>query len=165
MAFLSFVSGGFGFGFGGGVSFAPKSKIAERLSDIAKRCGDLSPLKEPIRQVLWEGNKIRSLRGVDVQGNKFAPLAISTLRNRKGFGPPLAPHWSDSRVVTQYVVNVQAGVGRLSFTGAWPGLYWMEYHQTGTRHMPARPPYGFRKIDIDAIRPMLNSYVMKGRWS
>lgn len=140
------------------------SPVAERLSDIARRCGDLSPLRDPIRRILVEGNRSRALAGVDAQGQPFAPLAPSTLRRRKGGGPPLAPLYSASRVVSQYVVDVQAGPGRLSFTGAWPRQRWMEYHHTGTRRMPRRDPYGFRRQDLDAIRPMLNDYVLKRGW-
>lgn len=149
MAFLGFVG-------------APgKSKIAERLSDIARRCGDLSPLREPIRKVLVEGNKARALAGVDPQGRAYARLAASTLSRRAGTGPPLAPRYAASRVVTQYVVNVQAGPGRLSFTGSWPNVHFMEYHERGGRYLPQRRVFGFRRQDIDAIRPMLSDYILK----
>ena len=142
-----------------------RSALKDRLSDIARRCGDLSPLREPVRKILVEGNKARALAGVDAQGRPFAPLAASTLARRRGSGPPLAPRGTQSRVVTQYVVNVQAGVGRLSFTGAWPSVHFMEFHATGTRYMPKRDPYGFRQVDLDRIRPMLADYVLKrGFW-
>jgi hypothetical protein len=144
-----------------------RSALTERLSDIARRCGDLSPIKEPVRKILVEGNKARALAGVNAQGQAFAPLAASTLRYRRGTGPPLAPRGTQSRVVTQYVVNVTAGVGRLSFTGAWPSVHFMEFHATGTRYMPRRDPYGFRQVDLDKIRPMLSDYVLqrRGWWS
>jgi hypothetical protein len=154
MAFFNFVGGG-----------PSRSKVAERLGDIARRCGDLSPLREPVRRILIEGNRARALAGVDAQGRRFAPLAASTLSRRRGTGPPLAPRYAASRVVTAYVVNVIAGPGKLSFTGAWPSVHFMEYHHTGTRYMPRRDPYGFRQQDIDRIRPMLGDYILKrGFW-
>lgn len=139
-------------------------KISERLADIARRGGDLSPLGEPVRRVLWEGNRERALAGENAQGVRFAPLAASTLKHRKGTGPPGAPRGASSRVVTGYVVSVIAAVGRLSFTGSWPGLDWIKYHATGTKRMPQRDPFGFRQRDLDKVRQMLREYVMrKGR--
>lgn len=138
-------------------------QISERIADIARRCGDLSPLKEPVRQVLWEGNKQRALAGTDAQGTPFAPVAASTRKTRGGDGAPLAPHGASSRVVTDYTVNVQAGPGRLTFTGSWPSCPWMEYHHTGTKRMPRRDPYGFRAQDLDRVRQMLREHVMKGK--
>lgn len=139
-------------------------KIAERLADIARRGGDLSPLAEPIRRVLWEGNKERALAGEDAQGNRFAPLSPATIARRKGNGPPLAPRGASSRIVTGYVVSVLAGIGRLSFTGSWPELDWVQYHADGTKRMPRRDPFGFRQRDLDRVREMVREYVMrKGR--
>jgi hypothetical protein len=155
MAFFNFV--------GGPARTQTQGKITERLQDIARRCGDLSPLREPIRKILIEGNRQRALAGVDAQGRPFAPLAASTLRYRSGKGPPLAPRFAGSREITGYVLDVQAGVGRLSFAASWPGQPWMEYHATGTRYMPKRSPYGFRQVDLDKIRPMMSDYILKRR--
>jgi hypothetical protein len=165
MAFFNFVGGPSRGG-------ATQGKITERLSDIARRCGDLSPLQEPVRRILIEGNKVRALAGVNAQGVPFAPLAASTLRGSRIHGgpvlrrqgPPLAPHYAGSRVVTGYVVNVIAGPGKLSFAASWPSAPWMIYHHTGTRYMPRRDPYGFRKQDLDAIRPLMNQYILKRGW-
>ena len=136
-------------------------KLLERLSDIARRAGDLTPLREPIRRILWEGNRDRALAGTDAEGRAFAPLAASTLKHRDGSGPPQAPHGAGSRVVTDYVVDVQAGPGRLSFTGSWPGLAWMIYHIRGTRRMPRRDPLGFTRSTLDRARTLLREHVMK----
>jgi hypothetical protein len=163
------------FGFFGGSrvdSGTGKSAITERLSDIARRCGDLSPLREPVRRILIEGNKVRALAGVDAQGRPFAPLAASTLRGSRIHGgpvlrrqgPPLAPHYAGSREVTGYTLDIQAGVGRLSFAASWPGQPWMIYHHTGTPRMPRRDPYGFRQQDLDLIRPMMSQYILKKGW-
>lgn len=138
--------------------------IRERLADIARRCGDLSPLAEPVRQVLIEDNRERALAGVDADGNPFAPLAPSTVKQRQRMGlsgPPQAAHGPQSRVITGYVVDVQAGPGRLSFLGSWPALDWIRYHITGTSRMPQRNPMGFRRAALDRIRGMLRNHVMK----
>lgn len=137
-------------------------RISERIADIARRCGDLSPLQEPVRQVLTEDNTHRALAGIDVQGRPFAPLARSTLLHRRGSGPPLAPRSASSRIVTDYTVQVTTGMGRLTFAASWPGIPWMECHHTGTARMPKRDAYGFRQVALDKIRDMMSGYVMQG---
>jgi len=136
--------------------------ISERIADIARRCGDLSPIQGDVRAILVEDNRQRALQGVDAQGGRFASLAPSTIRSRQGAGPPLAPRFGQSREITGYVVQVTAGPGRLTFVASWPGSPWMEYHHTGTRRMPRRDPYGFRSSAIDRIRPLMADYVMTG---
>jgi hypothetical protein len=135
--------------------------IQERIADIARRCGDLSPLAVPVRKVLVDGNRERALAGTDANGVRFAPLKPSTLERRKGSGPPQAPRGASSRIVTGYVVSVLASVARLLITGSWPTLAWLGYHRTGTKHMARRDPYGFRPKDLETIRGMLRGYVMK----
>lgn len=138
-------------------------KISNRLADIARNAGDLSPIAEPLRQILWEGNRERALRGEDAQGQAFAPLSPATLKNRKGDGPALAPRRGASRIVTGFVVHVIAGVGRLSFTGSWPGLDWVRYHADGGRRLPRRDPFGFTNATLEKARALLRQHVMKSR--
>jgi hypothetical protein len=133
----------------------------ERLADLARKCGDLTPLREPVRQVLIQGNRVRAVAGTDVEGipyEDYAPLAPSTLRRRRGDGPPLAPRYANSRIVTAYEVDVTAGTGRMSFTGSWPSLPWMEYHHTGTARMPRRDPYGFTAKTLEEVRTLLREH-------
>jgi hypothetical protein len=74
--------------------------IHDRVSDIARKCGDLSSLQEPIRSRLVEGNRQVIMSGTSPGSTaKVAPLAPSTLRRRKGNGPPRAPRGEASRVV------------------------------------------------------------------
>jgi hypothetical protein len=139
---------------------------AERLADLARKCGDLTPLREPVRQVLIQGNRARAVAGTDVEGipyEDYAPLAPSTLRRRRGDGPPLAPRYANSRIVTAYEVDVQVGTGRLSFIGGWPALPWMEYHHTGTARMPRRDPYGFTVKTLEEVRTLLREHYRKNR--
>jgi hypothetical protein len=136
-------------------------RISERLADVARRCGDLTPLADPVRRLFWEGNRAARLAGVDAEGRPFAPLAQSTLKRRKGHGPPLAPEGEASKIITGYVVQVTAGPGRLTFAGSWPDLDWIQYAADGTRHMPARDPLGFRRQDIDQVRDWMRGYILR----
>jgi hypothetical protein len=145
------------------VNWSARGPAAERLADFARRCGDLTPLREPVRQILVDGNRERSLAGTDPQGRSFASLAASTLRRRRGTGPPLAPRGAQSRVVTAYEVDVQAGTGRLDFVASWPSLPWIEYHVTGGRYLPVRNPFGFRSKDLEAIRELLSDHIARQR--
>ena len=132
-----------------------------RIAELARKAGDLTPLREPVREILVRGNRERALAGTDVQGRRFAPLAPSTLRRRVGTGPPLAPRYQSSRVVTEYEVDIRAGEGQLSFIAGWPGVSWMEHHHTGTPRMPRRDPYGFRQRDLDAVRALLKAHMRR----
>jgi hypothetical protein len=135
----------------------------ERLADLARKCGDLTPLREPVKQVLIRGNRERALAGTDAQGRDFDELAPSTLKRRRGSGKPLAPRGAQSRVVTAYEVDVTAGTGRLSFIGGWPSLPWMEYHHTGTARMPRRDPYGFTAKTLERVRELLREHYRENR--
>lgn len=134
-------------------------KLSERCADLARRCGDLSPLQEPIRQRLWEGNRAAVLAGKTPTGAAVAPLKASTLKRRKGNGPPRAPMGAASRVVAGCVVAVTAGVGRLGFTQSWPGFPEIEYLDSGTKRMAARPTLGFRPEDLDWVRAKLREHI------
>jgi hypothetical protein len=137
--------------------------VQERISEIARRCGDLTPLKVPVRKVFVDGNRARALAGTDVNGQRFKELKPATLRNRPGDGPPQAPRRAESRIVTEYHVDVQAGLGRLTFAASWPEIWhWLTYHVTGTRYMKRRDPTGFRAADLDRTRGMLREHVMGG---
>jgi len=138
-----------------------KGLLRERVADMAKRCGDLTPLAEPVRQRLIEGNREAILQGVSPDGNRVAPLKRSTIKRREGrSGPPRAPGFSNSRVITMYEVKVIAGPQKLTFTGGWPDfepiLGWLD---KGTRKMVARPTMGFRQADLDWVRGEMKAYV------
>lgn len=134
--------------------------IRERLTELAKRCGDLTPIQNDVRQILVNGNRERALAGTNAQGVPFASLAPSTLKHRRGKGPPQAPRGAGSQIVTGYVVQVTAGPGELRIIASWPDLPWIPYHVDGTPHMPARNPMGYRQQDLEKIRALMNGYVM-----
>lgn len=67
---------------------------------------------------------------------------------REGWGPPLAPHFSGSRIVTMFNVSIQDG-GEEGFVieGTWPGVGFLKYHaDTGAPRtiMPIRDIVGIR---------------------
>lgn len=138
--------------------------IKERLSEMAKRCGDLTPLAQPIRERLQEGNRAVIMAGVSPGSTaKVAPLAASTLKRRKGDGPPRAPMGEGSRVVSGCAVNIITGVGRLEITKSYPTLGRIaDYLDEGTPRMPARPFKEFREVDREWIRGQMKAYTRGG---
>lgn len=143
------------------VDWQNRGAIGERISELSRRVSNLAPLVEPVRRILIDGNRERSLAGTDVNGVPFAPVKPSTMLRRGGDGPPLAPRRAGSREVTGYHVDVRTGDGSLTFTASWPDQPWMEYHHTGTPRMPKRDPYGFREVDLEAVRALLREHIMK----
>lgn len=131
-------------------------KLLQRNQEIARRCGDLSPLAEPVRARLVLGNREAILAGLSPDGRPVAPLKPSTLKRRTGTGPPRAPHGASSRVVADYVVTVVAGVAALRFTGTWPGFPAVEYLDR------TRPTLGFRAADLEWIRAQLRKHIIPG---
>jgi hypothetical protein len=146
-------------------------RIADRLSDIAKRCNDLSPLREPVTRVLVEGNKRDRLAGLDWHGQPLAALKPYTIAHRKSASgpvsnpnaPPLVPGGERSRVIADYRVQVIAGPGELRILGGWPDFPEIEAHILGEGRLPVRDPLGFAEQDIQAVRGMMAPYVMRGK--
>lgn len=134
--------------------------ILDRLTDLARRCGDLSPIAPQVRDVFLLGNRERAMAGTDAAGRPFAPLARSTLKHRHGSGPPQAPTPS-AQIITGCEISVQAGPGRLSITQSWPGVRWVEYAISGTRRMPRRDPTGFRDQDKTKVAALMNDYITR----
>lgn len=127
--------------------------IMDRLNLIVQRSQDLSALREPIRQRFVEGNREAVLSGKSPTGQAVAALRPSTLKRRKGTGPPRAPRRESSRVIANYVVTVQEGPGGLTFTGGWPGFPEIRYVDA------ARPTVGFRPEDVAWARERLREHV------
>jgi len=132
-------------------------KLSERCADMARRCGDLSPLAAPVRQRLWESNRDLIRRGVSPDGRRVKDLAPSTLKRRKGTGPPRAPRGDSSRVVSDCVVSVDAGPGRLAFSKSWPNFPEIVYVDA------ARPTMGYAPEVLEWVRGQLRAHVIEGR--
>ena len=136
------------------------NSIRERTQLLLDRLGRLNEVAEPVRRIFVDGKREQLLAGVDAQGVAFAPLAQSTLQ-RRNVGPPLIPHGSQSRLITGYVVTVEAHGAELTVDGDWPGIDWVKYHMTGTKHMPKRDPGGFREQDKAASADVVREFVFK----
>jgi hypothetical protein len=121
---------------------------------------DLRPLAERIKQIIVEGNEQGLLAGLDADGKPFAPLADDTYaRGRGGLGPALSPRFSASRFIDRFVVTiVPIPGGGLSIRASWPGVPEVEFHRTGTRHMPARNPVGIRPETTVKIQRAIDDF-------
>lgn len=141
----------------------------DEAKGILARMNNTRPVHGKIQQIFKDGKKEQLLQGVDWQGRKFAPLKPSTLKRRRGKGPPLVPKGEDSRPITHYYVLVDpAGPGQVAVEADWH-VPWMKYHNTGTKNrdgtqrMVARPPGGFRARDVEKGAEALDEWIMKGR--
>ncbi len=139
--------------------------ITDRLDTIARSAADLSPLAEPVRARLWEGNRAAILAGQSPDGSAVAPVKPSTMKRRGGSGPPRAPHGSSSRSVARYVVDVVRSVaGVLTFRGHWPGFEReIQSLNDGSKRMAPRPTFGFRAVDLEWCRAKLREHVLRQR--
>ena len=132
--------------------------LISRLDARRRRLDDLAPVGRTVREILTSGNRQMLLSGRNTDGSTAAPLALGTLRNRKGFGPPRVPMNANSRAVTGLVVTVTPSAARVRFTKSWPGFPQIVYLSDGTRRMPARPCVGFRAGDLAAARAALGDH-------
>jgi hypothetical protein len=132
------------------------------------RLDNTRPVHGKIQQILKDGKREQLLQGVDWRGRPFAPLKPSTLKRRKGSGPPLSPRRGESRSITHYYVLAdQVGPGQLRVEADWH-VPWMRHHNTGTKNkdgtqrMAARPAGGFRSQDVKKVLAALRRWVMEG---
>jgi hypothetical protein len=128
------------------ISFEMKGNLQGTIDRIGRwRAIDPIPLARRLREILIEENAEGLKRGVDADGVEMAELRESTVeRGRGGFGPPLIPRFSASWPIARFEVAIaREGDGYLIRAG-WPGVEFAKYHQTGTKHMAARPIAGFR---------------------
>ncbi len=129
--------------------------LTERLRRIEEQAGNLAPLAERARQVLFDGNKAIILDGETPAGKPVAPLKASTLRRRKGTGPPRAPRGAASRIISGYVVAASSAPGELTLTGGWPNFPQAAYLDA------KRPLTGFRRVDLETTMNQLTEHVFK----
>jgi len=136
------------------------ANLSDRIADIARRCGDLKPATEPVRKILFNGNRENKRKGLAQDGRKYAPLAASTIKRRPRPGNlPFITKGDQSAVIRDYHLDIRAGTGKLTFTASYPGTFWAEYHERPTHNRPARPLLGFRTIDLRDIKEMMGAYV------
>ena len=126
---------------------APRSFALERrLADFRNvtRSIAFADFRGDVAQAVKRGLAANVMAGKDGMGRPMAKLAPSTLRSRKGSGPPLAPHGQNSRVFTRFRAEwIQEGPDWV-LKRYWEGMDdeqgrpFMQYHMTGTPRMPKR---------------------------
>jgi hypothetical protein len=124
---------------------------------------DLRPLAERIRQIIIDGNEQGLLAGLDADGVPFAELRESTIEGRVrregGFGPPLVPRNSASRLIDGFRVVVEpTSDGGFSIRGSWPGVPQVEFFRTGTKNMVRRNPVGIRPETSEKIQAAIDEF-------
>lgn len=118
---------------------------------------DLSGLRQPITQTIQEEHRRARLAGLDRFGKPLAPLAPSTLKTRDGNGPPLAPHEAGSRVVNNFVVNVEPTSNGVRIEAGYVGMPWIRYHAQGAGRLPVRDVIGLQpEAELRVERLVLN---------
>jgi hypothetical protein len=135
--------------------------LLERNGEILARLRDLRAMERPVAELLEADKRDQLLHGKDRDGVPFRPVAEATMGRRGGGGPPLAPRYQASRIITRYVARVRAEGTRLLISAGWPGLSWVRYHITGTRHMPRRDPSGIRPAAMDRVRALVRDYLFR----
>lgn len=135
--------------------------VLQRLNMLIDRVNDLTPVVQPIKQVMIDRNRERAVAGVDAHDRALIHLAPSTLKHRHGTGPPLAPMTEDSHIVLDYQVDATITPTRLSFRGGWPTFHIMDYHCEGGPNLPIRNPLGFRNAELDRIRGILRNHLIR----
>jgi hypothetical protein len=146
---------------GGTVNGGDFSGLLGMLKRLAQP--DLRPLAEEIKRIVLEGNEAGLLAGLDADGVPFAELKDSTIEGRVrregGYGPPLVPRFSASRLIDRFRVVVEpiAG-GGFSIQGSWPGCPEVEFFRTGTVHMAKRNPVGIRPETSAKIQAAVDDF-------
>lgn len=94
----------------------------EFLADLP-RSREFREFRTHVRRACLEGYKKRMRAGLDGHLRPFAPLAPSTLKRRKGKGPPLLPRGLQSRFWTTVDAKwTEPESGRWEFVMAWRGF-------------------------------------------
>lgn len=120
------------------------SHVRDRLAHWANV--DLLPLANKIAETIKLDNELSvGMDGIDANGEPFDPILDSmwwrgrggepkgrpNQGSRGGFGPPLAPRFRSSRIVSGFKVSVEVDSSGYLIIAGWPGLDWVKYHQKG----------------------------------
>lgn len=147
------------------VSVHGLDEVRERLHDMQARAKDLSPAWEEL--LTWWASTEREQ--FESKGRRWRtqwrPLAPSTIaeKRRKGFlGEPLVRSGEMRASLTRRPLGIEH-VGAHDLT-AGTRSYPAHFHQTGTRHMPARPLVNARAVASEgAASAAVLSWIMEGR--
>lgn len=133
------------------IDFEPTGNAISVITDTANR---LTNFNKPLRQsgaYLERATKLRFAKEQDPDGNAWATLKKSTLRQKK-----------TSAILRETSTMVNA----ISFLPPQGNLVrlvspidYSVWHQLGTKTMPARPFLGINVDDVNAIRTIFNNYL------
>lgn len=106
-------------------------------------------LRSDLLRIVREDHTDMLLRDVDRYGQRRAPLAPSTLANkRRGPGPSLIPRGTGSRFITNWeavwktIEGIPQLVGRYVNILSKQGKPFVQYHMTGGKYLPRRDTGG-----------------------
>lgn len=131
-------------------------------------------VRDDIKKIAWLDNERKMLSGITRYGSLRAPLAPSTLKNKKrGPGPSLVPRGRQSRYITQYLAEWTQDGSRYIMTASYrwfvskTGFPIPLAHEHGVprRNLPARPVMGITPqgmAEIAARLSRLASQIAKG---
>lgn len=146
------------------------TQFARELVNVGERAGDLNPAFHSIFARLMEisAEQFHTLgaRG----GTPWAPLAANTIRQKAAEGVP-HPEWPLWRTEALFEAMTSPGDPNNEeiLNGDWavwrvlgePGEYG-RYHQSGTRDMPARPPFRLTEEDRREFVREMQHFIMTG---
>lgn len=153
------------------VRFTWPDSFTMRIKGARSASADLGQLMPDLERIAWQSNRDGLLAGTDRDGVPMAPLAASTLRYRKGDGPPLVPRRNQSRMIANYrVTSFRRPDGNWVILGAWQnvlskkGVPFIPFHADGTRRMPRRDPVGVRPLGRLQVGVALRAWIQE-KWS
>lgn len=131
-----------------GAFFPGGDRIAQRLKWLSEQAHATSAARkaaeEEIEQIVQEGVKSDLLRGRNENGQPFAALAPSTLKQRKKRGisgtTPFITKGESSSIITSFQTYwQQIGPTTRVLRSHWT-VDWLKYHWDGGKHLPKRRP-------------------------
>lgn len=160
------------------IEFPPIASVSEWLANVQDAMAPGSyvnlTVRDDIRKIVWLDNERKMLSGITRYGQMRAPLAESTLKNKKrGPGPSLVPRGRMSRYITQFVAEWTRDGAKFILTAHYrwfvskSGFPIPLAHERGVpkHNLPARPvmgitPEGMREIAARLKR--LADHIAKG---
>jgi hypothetical protein len=140
---------------------------ADDLSSLTSLLGglkfddiDLGPLVPEIARILDDENRRARLAGTDATGGYLIEVRDVLDPRRGGNGPPLAPRYEQSRVISNHFVReVESGPGRLVIQAGWSGVPFLAAHAAGSGHLPVRDILGIDPEADEFLTDVLSDYV------
>lgn len=142
--------------------------VSTKLKDLKKfnqQIRKLDTLASKMRKVVVDDNRKFALLGIDKYERDYAELRPSTIRTRRGSGPPLAPRNGTSRVIRRFYCDYTTSNGQITLNAGWRGadVEWMKYHFSGYRHrsgyrVPARSANGIRPSTMRALKQLAENH-------